>query len=157
MYSPEGLQLSQSKYALALLSRTNMLEAKPCSTLVPAGSKLSTHDGEQLPNPSSYRQIVGALQYLTMTRPELTYAVNQACQFMHSPTTTHLQAVKRILWYIKRTIDLGNHLTPISSFTLHAFSDANWAGCPDDRRSLLVIVYFLVVISCHGLARNNQL
>ncbi|KAF7143314.1 hypothetical protein RHSIM_Rhsim05G0196600 [Rhododendron simsii] len=95
--TPQGLHFSQSKYALSLLSRTTMLEAKPCSTPVPAGSKLSLHDGEPLSDPSYYRQIVGALQYLTMTRPDLTYVVNQACQFMHSPTTVHLQAVKRIL------------------------------------------------------------
>jgi hypothetical protein len=143
MRTPQGLHLSQSKYTLALLSRANMLEAKPCSTPVPTISKLSFHDGDPLSNPSSYRQIVGALQYLTMTRPDLTYAVNQACQFMHSPTTTHLQAVKRILRYIKGTIDLGIHLTPCSSLTLHAFSDANWAGCPDDRRSTIGYCIFL--------------
>jgi hypothetical protein len=129
------LHLCQSKYALSLLSRTSMLEAKPCSTLVLAGSKLSLHDGDTLSDPSLYRQIVNSFQYLTMTRPDITYAVNQACQFMHSPTTVHLQAVKRILRYIKGTIDLGIHLTACSSLTLHAFSDADWAGCPDDRRS----------------------
>ena len=141
--TPQGLHLSQSKYTLALLSRANVLEAKPCSTQVPTGSKLSFHDGDTLSNPSSYRQVVGALQYLTMTRPDLTYAVNQACQFMHSPTTTHLQAVKQILCYIKGTIDLGIHLTPCSSLTLHAFSDADWAGCPDDRRSTTGYCIFL--------------
>ena len=56
-----------------------MLEAKPCSTPVPAGSKLSLHDGDTLSDPSLYRQIVGSFQYLTMTRPDITYAVNQAC------------------------------------------------------------------------------
>ena len=74
-----GLHLCQSKYALSLLSRTSMLEAKPCSTPVLAGSKLSLHDGDTLSDPSLYRQIVSTLQYLTMTCPNITYAVNQAC------------------------------------------------------------------------------
>uniref|UniRef100_A0A2N9GB17 Reverse transcriptase Ty1/copia-type domain-containing protein n=1 Tax=Fagus sylvatica TaxID=28930 RepID=A0A2N9GB17_FAGSY len=86
------LHLCQSKYALSLLSRTSMLEAKPCSTLVLAGSKLSLHDGDTLSDPSLYRQIVNSFQYLTMTCPDITYAINQACQFMHAPTTVHLQA-----------------------------------------------------------------
>jgi hypothetical protein len=62
---------------------------------------------------------------------------------MHSPNTTHLQALKRILRYIKGTIDLDIHLTPCSSLTLHAFSDADWAGCPDDRRSMTGYCIFL--------------
>jgi hypothetical protein len=85
-----GLHLCQSKYALSLVSCTSMLEAKPCSTPVPAGSKLSLHDGDTLFDPSLYRQIVVSLQYLTMTLPDITYVINQACQFMHSPTTVHL-------------------------------------------------------------------
>lgn len=59
--TPQGLHLSQSKYDLSLLSRTTMLEAKPCSTPAPASSKLSLHDGEPLSDPSYYRQIVGTL------------------------------------------------------------------------------------------------
>ena len=67
-----------------------MLEAKLCSTPVPSGSKLSLHDGDTLFDPSLYRQIVVSLQYLTMTLLDITYVINQACQFMHSPTTMHL-------------------------------------------------------------------
>lgn len=64
------------------------------------GRKLSLYDGTLLDDPTSYRQIVGALLYLTLTRPDIMYAVQQVCQFMHSPRDTHLQAVKRILRYL---------------------------------------------------------
>lgn len=80
--------------------------AKPISTPVIAGSKLSTHDGDLLPDAASYHSIVGALQYLTMTRPDITYVVNQVFQFIHAPKHPHLAAVKRILRYLKCTFTI---------------------------------------------------
>lgn len=99
--SSNELVLTQTKYALELLHRTNMLAAKPLSTPAPFGFKLYQFDGDPLSDATTYRSIVGALQYLTMTRPDLSYAVNQVCQFMHAPTTTYFEAVKRILRYLK--------------------------------------------------------
>ncbi|BBH02820.1 hypothetical protein Prudu_013511 [Prunus dulcis] len=99
-----------------------------------SGQKLSLHGGEPLVDPSEYRQVVGALQYLTITRPDLSYAVNQVCQFMHSPTTLHWQAVKRILRYLKATYDHGLRYKP-RKLELNAYSDANYAGDPDTRHS----------------------
>ncbi|CAN6572790.1 unnamed protein product [Malus baccata var. baccata] len=78
----------------------------------------------------------GALQYLTWTRPDLSFAVNLVCQYMHSPRVSHLQAIKRILWYLKGTIDMGLWFSKTSAhLDIQAFSDADWAGCPLDRRS----------------------
>ena len=91
------IKLNQTKYALDLLKKTNFLLAKPCSSPVAAGTKLSQDDSTPLVDVTTYRSLVGALQYLTMTRPDLTYAVNQVCQFMHQPRQTHMIAVKRIL------------------------------------------------------------
>jgi hypothetical protein len=102
--TPQHLLLTQSKYVLSLLSRLNMNNCKPASTLVASGKKLSLYDGTLLPDPSQYRSIVGAL---TFTRPDITYAVQQVCQFMHVPRDVHFQAVKRILRYLKRTIGYG--------------------------------------------------
>lgn len=82
-----------------------MLGAKPCTT--PASSMKLDHSSTPLPDPASYRSTVGAFQYLMWTRPDLAFAVTQVCQFMHSPRTIHLQAVKRILRYLKGTIDSG--------------------------------------------------
>ncbi|GAA0167912.1 transmembrane signal receptor [Lithospermum erythrorhizon] len=86
-------------------------------------------------DPTKYRQVVGALQYLTLTRPDLAYSVNKVCQFMHAPLEAHWDAVKRILRYLQSTQDLGLHLRPMTLYSLTAFSDADWAGCPTDRRS----------------------
>jgi hypothetical protein len=76
-----------------------------------------------------------ALQYLTLTRPDIVHAVQQACLYMHAPREPHLNLVKRILRYIKGTLDLSMHLSRSSTTSLTAYSDADWAGCPDTRRS----------------------
>jgi hypothetical protein len=86
-------------------------------------------------DPSLYRGTVGSLQYLSLTRLDLAFAVNRVCQFMHKPSKLHWQAVKRILCYLKHTISHGLLLTWSNISTLEAFSDAVWAGCPDDRKS----------------------
>jgi hypothetical protein len=103
-------------------------------------------DSSPFENPVKYRQVVGALQYATLSRPDITYAVNKVCQFMHAPTDNHWSTVKRILRYLKGTISHGLLIQQNSSQVLHAyadstfnnlsaFSDADWAGDPDDRRS----------------------
>ena len=89
----------------------------------------------RVPNPQFYRSIVGALQYVTITRPELSYSVNKVCQFMHKPLEAHWQAVKRILRYLSGTLDYGLHLTKSTHLNLTAFCDADWGSDPDDRKS----------------------
>ncbi|XP_048420288.1 uncharacterized mitochondrial protein AtMg00810-like [Pyrus x bretschneideri] len=133
-YYGTAMHLCQSKYALDLLSRTKFTEAKPISTPVSSGQKLSAHWGELYDKPEVYRSVVGALQYLTITRPDLSYAVNQVCQFMHAPKTTHWMAVKQILRYLKATHTHGLLYKP-GPTQLSAFSDADYAGNPDTRHS----------------------
>ncbi|KAM2326634.1 hypothetical protein ACFX1X_025835 [Malus domestica] len=130
--SVEGLFLHQTKYLLDLLRKTNMDGAKPCYT--PLGSTKLDHTGPLLSNPTEYRSIVGGLQYLTWTRPDLSFAVNQICQFMHASRDQHLQAAKRVLCYLKGTISEGIWFKK-GSLNLTAFSDADWARCTFDRRS----------------------
>ncbi|SPT15711.1 unnamed protein product [Triticum aestivum] len=89
----------------------------------------------RLPDASFYRSIVGALQYLTLTRPELLYAVEQVCLHMHAPCDAHWTAVKRVLRYIRGTMDLGLTLHASTALDITAYSDADWTGCPDTRRS----------------------
>jgi histone deacetylase 1/2 len=93
------------------------------------GTLLSSEDATE------YRSLVGGLQYLTITRPDISYAVNRVCQYLHSPRDAHMTAVKRILRYIRHTVSYGLRLCASSSTLLSAFSDADWAGNPDDRRS----------------------
>ncbi|KAM2703827.1 hypothetical protein EV2_005377 [Malus domestica] len=132
--TPTAMYLTQSKYILDLLKKTNMCDAKPLTTPATTGRKLSLYEGEPLSDGTLFRSIVGALQYLLFTRPDIAFAVNQVCQYMHSPTTTHWAAVKRILRYLKATPDHGIVYKP-SSLTLTAFADVDYAGDPDDRRS----------------------
>ncbi|XP_034217443.1 uncharacterized mitochondrial protein AtMg00810-like [Prunus dulcis] len=130
------LHINQLKYAHDLLKKANLLNSKPVSTPLAAKVLLFVSDGALISNPTEYRLLVGSLQYLTLTRPDISFVVNTVAQFMSAPRTSHLVAAKRILRYIKGTIDLGLTFTPQTASTrLSAYSDADWAGCPDSRRS----------------------
>lgn len=100
--SSKGLLLSQAKYAEDIIKRTGMSKCKLISTPLSSVEKLCATEGELLgPDDSTkYRSVVGTMQYLTLTRPDISYAVNRVCQFLHSPTTIHWSAVKRILRYV---------------------------------------------------------
>lgn len=134
-HNSSGLHLSQSTYAKAILDRANMLNCNPCHTPVDAKCKLSASDGNPASDPTEYRRLAGALQYLTLTRPDIQYAVKQCCLFMHSPKEPHLNLLKRILRYVHGTLDHGLHIFCSNSSDLIAYSDADWAGCPDTRCS----------------------
>jgi hypothetical protein len=83
------------------------------------------------------------LQYLTLTQPDISFSVNKICQFLHAPTTVHLTAAKRILRYVRGTADLGLQIIRSNSMLVSGFSDADWAGCVDDRRSTGGFAVFL--------------
>lgn len=110
--SSHTLQLKQTRYALDLLERFNMTSCKPATTPTAPNSRLSLYEGDLLSDATEYRSMVGGLQYLTLTRPDITFSVNQVCQFMHQPRTSHLQAAKRILRFIKDTTR-GFDLLPV--------------------------------------------
>jgi len=101
--SASGLFLSQRQYAADLLQRAGMSECHPTATPVDARMKLSATDGSPVADPTQYRSLAGALQYLTLTRPNLAYVVQQVCLFMHDPREPHLAFLKRILHYVKGT------------------------------------------------------
>jgi histone deacetylase 1/2 len=132
-----GIVLTQEKYASDILTKANMTDCKSAPTPLSSTESLSQHEGEPLgPEDSTrYRSLVGALQYLTLTRPDLSFAVNKVCQYLHAPTTSHWSAVKGILRYVKDTVKIGITFQRSSSTLLSAFSDADWAGSLEDRRS----------------------
>jgi hypothetical protein len=113
-----------------------MAKCTSAPTPLSSSKPLSLVDGSPLGQEDStrYRSIVGGLQYLTH-KTEYIISVNKVCQFLHAPTTTHWTAVKRRIRYIKGTLQVGLTFKYSSSQLLSAFSDADWAGCPDDRRS----------------------
>lgn len=142
VHTTAGLFLSQSNYIHELLIKTDMHYAKPCATPCLPYQRLLKDDGEPFDNPSLYRSIVGALQYLTFTWPDIAFAVHQVCQFMQRPMVDHFVAVKRILRYLKGTISVGITYQK-GTLDLTAFSDADWAGDPNDRRSTTGLVIFI--------------
>lgn len=141
----DGLLLTQGRYTSEILQRANMSTCKPVNTPLSTSEKLSQTEGTALgPSDSTqYRSLVGALQYLTLTRPDISFSVNKVCQFLQQPTTAHWSAVKRILRYLKGTQDVGLKISKSSSTIISAFSDADWAGCVDDRRSTGGFAVFL--------------
>ena len=104
---PSGLFLHQRQYALDILERAGMTACKPCSTPVDTQAKFSVDMGSPVADATAYRSLAGALQYLTFTRPDITYAVQQVCLHMHDPRESHLAAMKRLLRYVRGTVDHG--------------------------------------------------
>ena len=137
-----GLFLSQKQYALEVLERAHMVNCNPSRTPVDTESKLGD-TGDVVSDPTLYRSLAGSLQYLTFTRPDISYAVQQVCLHMHDPRAPHLSALKRILHYVCGTLDYGLQLFSSSTTDLVAYSDADWAGCPTTRRSTSGYCVFL--------------
>jgi len=121
----DGLLLTQGRYAADILTRSGMAKAKPVDTPLSVSKKLSVSDGERLGEEDStrYRSLVGALQYLTLTRPDLSLVVNKVYQFLHAPTTIHWSVVKQILRYVQGMLSIGLKIRRSQSMMVSAFSD----------------------------------
>ncbi|XP_022003364.1 uncharacterized mitochondrial protein AtMg00810-like [Helianthus annuus] len=141
-YTPHGLFLNQSKYTIDILNRAKMLDAKPAQTPLSTNANFVSA-GDPFPDATHYRSIVGALQYLMIMRPNISYAVNQVSQFLHALTVAHFQEVKRILRYLKGTIAFGLHYRRPTHTTLIGYSDADWARCLETRHSTYGYSMFL--------------
>ena len=131
--SNNGFFLTQGHYIASILKRLIMTQCKPLATPSPVAnptSKSGTHE-----DPALYRSVVGALQYLNITRPDIAFSVSQACRSMHSPQHSDWIRLKHLLQYLKGTIDYDLHLTRNPDLSLTAYSDADWAGNAADRRS----------------------
>ncbi|KAI5354966.1 hypothetical protein L3X38_007861 [Prunus dulcis] len=115
-YQSTGLFVSQTKYIEELLDKVDLQDSKPCATPCLPYHRLLKDDGKPYSHPKQYSSIVGALQYLTFTRPDIALSVNHV---VHNPMESHVVAVKRIL------------------------SDADWAGDPNDRRSVSGFIVYL--------------
>jgi histone deacetylase 1/2 len=139
-----GISLTQQKYSLDLLRRTRMENCKSVTTPMCTQEKSSRELGHSLSEDDAfqYRSVVGALQYLTLTRPDISFVVNKVCQFLSKPTDVHWEAVKRILRYVKGTVSTGLSIRKSASTLISVFTDADWAGCTDDRRSTGGFVVF---------------
>ena len=127
----DGLFINQLKHARDILTRAQLFNSKPVHTPMIVSQHL-TSDGPAFSNPTLYRSLVGALQYLTVTCPDIAHVVNSVSQFLHAPTEDHFLAVKGILRYVKGTLHFGLTFRPFGApSALVAYSDADWAGCPN--------------------------
>ncbi|GKV24033.1 hypothetical protein SLEP1_g33694 [Rubroshorea leprosula] len=133
-FNSDGIFLCQTKYVADLLDCTGMSDCKAVSTPMTPKQKLVASDSPPCSDSTQYRSIVGALQYLTFTRPDIAFAVQQVRQYMHAPIENHFQAVKRILCYLQGTLHYGLQLFKDFSPSLHIYADADWVGCLDSRR-----------------------
>ncbi|GJZ49845.1 putative RNA-directed DNA polymerase [Tanacetum coccineum] len=152
---------------LELLQSTGLSNCNPVSSPMVTSSSLSLDDSTAFFNPVKYRQVVGSLQYVTLSRSDIAFVVNKVCQYMHDPTENHWSAVKRILRYLHGTVEHGMLIRRSSGSTLQAFTDvlwkgnpdtsleafsyADWAGDLDDRRSMGGFAIYLagIQIKCY--------
>ena len=119
--SSTGLVLTQSKYLQDLLTKTRMLSAKSCSSPMCSSKKLSHHDSKPFEQPTVYRSTSGALQYLTLTRPDIAFSVNKLSQFLQTPIVDHWAACRRLFRYLKGTPNVGICFRPTSRMNLECF------------------------------------
>jgi len=138
-----GLFLSQHKYVRDILETQNMVSAKEISTPLSTTQSLHLLDGITSTDNTEYRRIIGNLQYLSLTRPNICFAINKLSQFMHKPTVTHWVATKRLLCYLKQTIFHGIHIRKAAAPCLTTYSDVDWAGNINDRTSTSAYITFL--------------
>ena len=131
----KGLFLCQQKYAEDLLAVASMSDCSSMPTPLPLQLNKVQDQGVPFSNPTYFRSLAGKLQYLTLTRPNIQFAVNYVCQKMHAPTVSDFTLLKRILRYVKGTLTMGISLHKDTDFTLTAYSDSDWAGCNITRRS----------------------
>ena len=127
--------ISQKKYAKEILRKFQMEECKAVSTPMNQKEKLSKEDGDDKVDEGYYRSMIGCLMYLTATRPDILFAISLLSRFMHCASETHLVAARRILRYVKGTVDYGVKYESCQNFKLCGFSDSDWAGSIDDMKS----------------------
>ena len=141
-YTTTGLFFHQSKYAHDLLTKFNMLICKPFSNPCASTHHLVLSHSSLLSDPTAYRSLVSSLQYMNFIRLDLSYAFQQACQFMSKPTHHHLIATKRILRCLK-VLCTWEFIFRLVPCILSTYCDTDWVGDPVDRRSITSMVVFL--------------
>ncbi|WVZ89903.1 hypothetical protein U9M48_036252 [Paspalum notatum var. saurae] len=132
---PEGTFVHQAKYTRDILKKFEMSDSKPMTTPMSTNTALDVDEDGEVVDQKEFRGMIGSLLYLTVTRPDIQFAVCLCARYQASPRTSHRQAVKRIFRYLKFTPELGLWYSSGSSLSLRGFSDADHAGCRIDRKS----------------------
>ena len=143
--SKQGINICQRKYVLDILHDAGMLGSKPVFTPIDYAVRLHQQSGTPLDDTtaSSYRRLIGRLIYLTNTRPDITFAMQHLSQFVAHPSSAHQQAAYRILRYLKAAPGSGVFFSTSNILQLKAFSDSDWAGCINTKRSITGYLVYL--------------
>ena len=142
-HSHRGISLCQRKYCLDLLNDSGLLGSKPVSTPSDPSIKLHNDTSPLFSDISAYRRLISRLIYLNTTRPDITFITQQLSQFLSKPTQTHYTAALRVLKYLKGSPGKGIFFPRASSLHIQGYTDADWAGCKDTRRSISGHCFFL--------------
>ncbi len=141
--SNEGIFIHQTKYVNDMLRKFQFEDCKLVSTPMTVGCNLSKEDESKDVDQRTYRSMIGSLPYVTTSRVDVKKEIGMVARFQSTPKQNHVQAVKKIFMYLKGTIDFGLWYPSKNSFILRAYSDADWAGCVDDRKSTTEGAFFL--------------
>ena len=120
-----------------------MNDVNPVGTPMECGSTLSKHENRENVDPTLYKSLTGSLRYLTSTRLDILYVVGVVSRYMEAPTINHFKAAKRLLRYIKGTINFGLHYYSSNNYEIVGYSDSDWSGDLDDRKSTIGYVFFM--------------
>lgn len=142
-YTQKGLVLQQNKFTKELLLESGIKNFKKVVTPLPCQLKLSTDEGTLLQDPTPYRSLVGKLNFLSNTRPDLSYTVQTPSQYMKKPRDSHWKGLLHTLNYMHSTYGQGIALSASDKIVLQAFSDSDWASCPDSRKSITGFILLL--------------
>jgi hypothetical protein len=154
--SPKGIWLLQRQYALNKLSEYGMTCYKPILIPLEQNVKLSADEGDLVEDTTMYIRIMGSLIYMTITRIDLTYVVGVVSQFMQTPRKPHLDAVRRILKYIKHTLYCGIFYEAKNQLQVHGYMDVDWADNVSDKDQPMVSCFLLEVVLLIRAVRNSQ-
>jgi len=152
-HTAEGILLSQQKFTRELLQNCGFSLKQHASTPLPLNCKLLPDEGTLLEDPKIYRALVGKLNFLTHTRPDLSFSVQTLSQFLQTPRSSHLQALLHTLTYIQGTMTRGILLKGADKLQLHSFSDSDWAACPVSRRS---VTGYLVLLGSSPISWKSK-
>ncbi|XP_019093319.1 PREDICTED: uncharacterized protein LOC109129512 [Camelina sativa] len=155
--SVDGIFMSQSRYAMGLITRFGLTTSKEAKIPMGVNDKLSKDETREDVDEKLYRGMIGSLLYLTASRPDICLAVGVCARYQARPKKSHLLFVNKIIKYIKGTIELGIYYTKDTTTSLIGYCDADWAGSVDDRRSTSGGCFFMGnnLISWHNKKQNS--
>jgi hypothetical protein len=139
----QGTFVHQAMYTKDLMKKFNMVELKPVSTLMSSAGSLGPDKDGEVVNQREYRSMIDSLLYLTVTWPDIQFAVGLCACFQASPRSSHRTAVQRVFRYLKHTSMFGIWYSASSSMDLVGFSNADFAGCGIDRKSTSGTCHFV--------------